>query len=625
MFQLNPPLTRLLPIALGLTLAACSQVETPLQPTNTGDDNGIRLPSSRSAETPDQVLATYAQYRAVLTAIEQNDDIAPAQFLAGQRQDSAMSERVRNNWLKKLGQRGQWGMFQQHYAQLSPAAIDQEVRCYHDVMQLQSGRSNADLAATLAADSGRLAAGCNQLIAEAAAKGNLSPAQTWQRVRTLLANNQVTEARRLSGAIGQPLPAQLGGSNDGTSAGQEAALFAMTHPDARKAADIGYRIQTFSGSLKPEQIGFAYGVAGHTQALNQNMETALALFKQADPKQLSDTQWEWYARSALRLQRWGDLSNIIGSMPKHLRQNETWQYWLGRSLSAQGHSANARQHYEQAARSGRNFYALLATEALGGKVDTRNNVSPATATQVQQIARDGAIARAMTLFQASQNAGDWNMRRDAQNEWRFANREFNESTLLAAAQWAAQNEFNEMAIYSADRTNHKLNYQLRYLSPFHDTTTRYAGQVGVDPAWVYGLIRQESRFMMGARSHVGASGLMQLMPATAREVARKIGLSDADLHDIDHNIQMGTWYLADVNRSLGHEVLATAGYNAGPARARRWQANVPLEGAIYAETIPFDETRDYVKKVMANATYYASLFNEPQTSLTRRMGIIPAR
>ena len=76
---------------------------------------------------------------------------------------------------------------------------------------------------------------------------------------------------------------------------------------------------------------------------------------------------------------------------------------------------------------------------------------------------------------------------------------------------------------------------------------------------------------------------------------------------------------------LGSEVLATAGYNAGPGRARNWQAATALEGAVYAETIPFDETRDYVKRVMANATYYASLLGEPNTSLTRRLGTIPAR
>ena len=131
---------------------------------------------------------------------------------------------------------------------------------------------------------------------------------------------------------------------------------------------------------------------------------------------------------------------------------------------------------------------------------------------------------------------------------------------------------------------------------------------------------------MGAQSSVGAQGLMQVMPATAREIAGKIGMSSSELYTMDGNIRMGTWYMADAKRRLqNNEVMATAGYKPGPGRARNWQASSPLEGAIYAETIPFTETRDYVKKVMTNATYYASLFNEPQTSLKQRMGTVPGR
>ena len=154
-----------------------------------------------------------------------------------------------------------------------------------------------------------------------------------------------------------------------------------------------------------------------------------------------------------------------------------------------------------------------------------------------------------------------------------------------------------MAINSADRTDHKLNYKLRYLSPFKDLTVRYAAQAGVRPSYGLRLIRQESRFVMGAQSSVGAQGLMQVMPATAREIAGKIGMSSSELYTMDGNIRMGTWYMADAKRRLqNNEVMATAGYNAGPGRARNWQASSPLEGAIYAETIPFTETRDYVKK-----------------------------
>ena len=130
---------------------------------------------------------------------------------------------------------------------------------------------------------------------------------------------------------------------------------------------------------------------------------------------------------------------------------------------------------------------------------------------------------------------------------------------------------------------------------------------------------------MGAQSSVGAQGLMQVMPATAQEIARKIGMSSSELYSMEGNIRMGTWYMADARNNLkNNDVLATAGYNAGPGRARQWQGSA-MEGAIYAETIPFNETRDYVKKVMTNAVYYASLLGERQTSLKQRMGVVPAK
>jgi soluble lytic murein transglycosylase len=147
-------------------------------------------------------------------------------------------------------------------------------------------------------------------------------------------------------------------------------------------------------------------------------------------------------------------------------------------------------------------------------------------------------------------------------------------------------------------------------------------------AWVYGLIRQESRFVMDARSQVGASGLMQLMPATAHFVARKIGMTDFkkhELNNIDTNIQLGTNYLNIVLADMdGSQALATAGYNAGPRRPRAWRAALtrPVEGAIFAETIPFTETRGYVKNVLANATYYAALLEGKPQSLKARLGTV---
>lgn len=610
---------RLFPLSLSLiTAAVLSACATQNTPTASKSETVVQPKStsipSRRADSESKVLSDYSQYQSAIDAAKRGDDAWVQQFLS-QASDSAMTENVRNEWLKTLGARGQWDLFRQEFSKLNAAGVAQEVQCYAD---LSSG--NYSKAAELVRVTSKLPAGCTRLVESAAASGRLNTNDAWRRVRGLLSNSQTTDARNLAAALGSPFE---GGAQGAT----EYSLLSVIGKDARKSASAAATLSDMESGLSREQRSFAWGVLGHYHAQSQNMPTALSYYgRVSDRKQLTDEQLEWYARAALRLQRWDELASVIQHMPEKLQKDPTWQYWLGRSFAVQGKSSQAKEMYEKAAASGRNFYAVLAGEELGRRINTRNNVSDADARDVRRMSEDGAIKRALVLFKNSQSNGDSKMRRQAQAEWRFATRDFNEDNLLTAAQVAFDNQFYDMAINSADRTDHKLNYKLRYISPFKDLTVRYASQAGIDPAWVYGLIRQESRFVMGAQSSVGAQGLMQVMPATAREIAGKIGMSSSELYTMDGNIRMGTWYMADAKRRLqNNEVMATAGYNAGPGRARNWQASSPLEGAIYAETIPFTETRDYVKKVMTNATYYASLFNEPQTSLKQRMGTVPGR
>ncbi|ULJ66145.1 lytic transglycosylase domain-containing protein [Wielerella bovis] len=614
-------------IALAV-LAACSSTQqstnnTTLQPisTQTGTQTmpvmnhsvGVFSAPQRPIQAANQIIYDYQRFDSTLAAVRNGDDNAAMQFLATQS-DSAMGESVRNEWLKSLGRRGQSGLFAQEYARVHPDGRHQETRCYAHLLGVEN---NAQFVNDLLEETGKLPAGCNTLLQARAS--SLNPSRAWRRVRGLLSSGQSTDAANLAAALGSPLNS---GSGYGT---QENMLRSVISQDAQKSPDAAAaRLQAMAGRLNSEQVGYAWGVLGLAHAKNQNFSTALSYYHLADRKQLNTEQFEWYARSALRSQNWQALDNIIASMPAKLQNDPTWLYWRARSLAALGNNGQARSLYQKAAQSGRNFYAVLSTEELGQRINTRNNVGDATQANVQQLSRDGAINRALTLFTNAQQSGNSRMRRQAQNEWRYAVRGMNETTLLTAAQLAHNHQFYDMAIYSADRTDHALNFNLRYLMPYRDLVVSYAQQHGVDPAWVYGLIRQESRFVIGAQSSAGAQGLMQVMPATAREIARKIGMNSNDLYTMNGNIRMGTWYMADARRNLqNNEILATAGYNAGPGRARRWQGS-NMEGAIYAETIPFNETRDYVKKVMTNTVYYSSLLGG-QSSLKQRMGVVPAR
>ena len=604
-----------------LLITACSnQHEVAVQPINTNTGNVV-LPGTQASETPDKIISSYQQYQNVLKAVKDGDDVLPAQFLARQP-DSAMSNSIRNNWLQQLGKRGNWAVFRQQYALLDKNSRDMETRCY----ALQGGiESDSSLINSLSQETGNLPTGCNRLLVQAAASQQINVQNGWRRVRYLLALNQITNARNLAQALGSPLPDPLNASAGNSQGAREALLYQVTNKENRSKDSAANRLQQISASLTKEQIGFGWGQLGLAQAYSLNSANALTYFDRADPTQMNNEMWEWYARSALRLQRWQKLNSIIRSMPEALQQQVTWQYWLARSYRALGQNNQAREIFEQTAKRGHNFYSLLAKEALGNKANVQNTIAKSSKQIQSKIATDGNIDRSLTLFKTAQAENNWTMRRQAQQEWRYATRNFNDDTLIAAATLAENNGFYEMSIYSADRADNQLNYELRYPAPFKELTVPFAQQVGIDPAWVYGLIRQESRFMIGARSSVGATGLMQVMPATARDIAKRLGMDSSELYTMSGNIRMGTWYMSSVRKQFADEVLATAGYNAGPGRARRWQANTPLEGAIYAETIPFDETRTYVKNVMANTTYYANLFGEPRTTLTERMGTVPAR
>jgi soluble lytic murein transglycosylase len=213
-------------------------------------------------------------------------------------------------------------------------------------------------------------------------------------------------------------------------------------------------------------------------------------------------------------------------------------------------------------------------------------------------------------------------------EWLFTLRAFDDTRLIAAAELARRAEVYDRAIQAADRTERLHNFGLRYPVPYREVFQEYAKAQGLDEAWVFGLVRQESRFVTDARSSAGAAGLMQVMPRTAKFVASKIGMRNfrpKSVTEVETNVNLGTGYMKLVLDQLGHPVLASAAYNAGPGRARRWRDARPLEGAIYAESIPFAETRDYVKKVMANSVFYAALLDKPIVPIKERLGTVPAR
>ncbi|MEZ2901602.1 transglycosylase SLT domain-containing protein [Acinetobacter terrestris] len=374
----------------------------------------------------------------------------------------------------------------------------------------------------------------------------------------------------------------------------------------------------------------AVGYIGGTTVMKNNFNREVLNYLDASyGLPFSSEEAEIYARQAIRFSSWESLIRAIDAMSVTQKQEDRWQYWLARASEQRGDASSKRTAQEifKKLAQGDDYHNLLAKDKLGQSYNNiPNNVQPSN-SDVQRLSQDIHFSRAFALRRV--NAPDNYINR----EWNWAVRQaylkHDDGLLLAAAKRATDMGWYDRAIYAADRTANKHNYSYRYAMPHQNYVVSHSRNAGIDPAWAYGLMRQESRFNTGARSHVGAGGLMQIMPDTAKLVARQMGetYNPAALSDMNTNIRYGTFYLSMIQSQLSSSpVLATAGYNAGPNRARRWQPDSQSIAADqYTESIPLTETRDYVKHVMTNATHYGVLLGQGAQSIEKRMNVIPLR
>jgi soluble lytic murein transglycosylase len=560
--------------------------------------------------------------------------------------DTFLGDRLRLDWALALADRGDFTGFDREAAQLIWTADDSQVRCYGALSRYRKASgSQLDVAARDARqllantkDSG--GEGCLALTEALLADGRIS---VWERVRALVEQNQLPTAKRvgaraldpagkpvdpklLAQAIDRPAAFLAAHERRVTQVQRELAIVAIVRLARDSPTDAAEYASALNLHLTPEQRGVVWGRIGHMGALRLDADAndwyrrgGAHVGVTADAAR-ADEVLEWQVRAALRAGDWRTVKATIERMPPALATDAAWTYWYGRALKADGRPAEAQDHFQRIAPQF-NFYGKLAAEELGQPIVLPPRAAPPTAEELAPLQSNAGLARAQKFYELG-------LRVEGNREWNWQLRGMSDRQLLAAAEYARTLALLDRMINTSDRTKAEFDFTQRFPSPFRDAMVQYTAPLGLDDTWVYGLIRQESRFIMDARSSVGASGLMQLMPATARYVARKMNVADfspARVNERDMNLQLGTGYLKMVLDDLdGNPVLATAAYNAGPGRPRAWRSTLarPVEGAIFAETIPFNETRDYVKKVMSNTVYYAALFDNKAQSLKQRMGTI---
>src|SRR5574337_225383 len=557
-------------------------------------------------------------------------------------------DRLRNDWLLLLGQRRDWARFAAVYPKFR-MRDDAEVECYALLIeQLTSPNPSPTLAEQVGADwfsLHKVDDGCTQAAATLIAAQKMQPAVAWRKARVALEANRVQAARNAVQIVAPELldrfallaanPAKFLATRASARTPQERELvvLALVRMAANDPDAAATQLESnWSPQLTRAQRDWAWGAIGEEAALRL-ADTAPGYFaKISRNADLSEAMLAWKARAALRAGQWHGVLAAIDAMGPDEQKSPTWVYWKARAIRATltpeeradplaPRPLKATELLEAIA-GVQGFYPQLALDALGRQVTVPPRPAPPTPEDTQAARPPPGLARALYaigLGLRSEGVREWNYTTNLAVPGGMSDRE-----RLAAAQLACEREVWDRCINTSDRTRSFIDFDQRFPMPHERAVLKQARAVGLDPAYVYGLIRQESRFVVEARSGVGAAGLMQIMPATARWTAKKLGL-DGYSHDQiasrDMNILLGTGYLKLILDDFqGSMPLAAAAYNAGPGRPRKWRDGPVLDAAVWIENVPFAETREYVKKVLANTTDYAAILTGKPQSLSARLG-----
>jgi soluble lytic murein transglycosylase len=616
-------------------LAACAQLATDTDVLAARD--AVQRGNWKALDTlrprfAGHVLEAYPSYWLLAGTVDRADPREVQAFLA-RYPSSPLAEGLRREWLKSLGASGSWDLFRAEHPRL--LADDAEVTCYS--FQERLARGDAEVAAEARAlfQAGKEApSSCEPVFATLVATHAVTEVQAGERLRKLLAAGLVRDAKRTNSL----LPTRHAMSEkalDRAAAdpgaflarekspmlsrqGKELVLFALGRVSRSRPDEAAERLAQLAPALGTD-ARYAWGQLAW-QAATAHHPRALEWYALAADTPLTEAQMTWRIRAALRGADWKAVLAGIQALPAEEAREPAWRYWRARALRVLG-ANEAADGLLRGLAGHPTFYSLLASDDLGIAVTPDWNAYRPLPADIDRVRAMDGIQRALVLYRVG-------LDNEALREWLWAIRGLDDRELLAAAEVARIANEPDRAINTANKTVQLHDYTQRFPTPHRDAMSAAARQWNLDEAMMYAIIRQESRFMTEARSRVGAMGLMQLMPATARWVARQIPVQPYDQDMLlrpEVNVNMGTYYFKRVLADLGDPILATAGYNAGPGRARRWRDAKPLEGAIYAETIPFNETRDYVKQVFTNTWFYRHRLTGKAASLKQILGTVPGR
>lgn len=549
-----------------------------------------------------------------------------------------IATRMRTAWLQELARRRDWETFLDFYWPQTSTRL----RCHEIHARLKLGREPEQAledALELWMVGHSQPDACTPVFKALYAASVLSADHIWQRIRLAFAAGKPSLARylarQLSGgdrrwverwyqAHRRPTAALTSNwAQHDSPLVREILAHALIRLARHKPAQAAQHLQRLEKTHRftPGRRGEVLRRIALSAVLSDDPQADALLARAPDDGQDHDLA-QWRVRHALRRQDTAAVLDTIGQLAPALRGQDEWRYWEAWALDRQGQRGRAMQIYGELAEK-RSYYGFLAADRLQRDYAMNDRPTPARRDELRQLASWPAFRRAHELYLLGR-------RTDARREWYAATRQMEQRQLELAAVLAHRWGWHDRAIITAAEARHWDDLALRFPLAHRDTILAAAARYRLDPALIYGVIRQESAFMEDAHSAVGALGLMQLMPATGRQTARALNIryggNRALLHS-SHNIQLGSAYLNHLlTRYKGSPVLAAAAYNAGPHRVSRWlPRKQAVPAALWTENIPFRETRHYVKQVLTYATIFDWRLSRTITRLSSRLSDIRPR
>jgi soluble lytic murein transglycosylase len=555
-------------------------------------------------------LYPYLQSARLRSRLEDPDAAAAIEGFLRQHGNAPVARALRRDWLMSLAMRKSWEPYLAAYR----ADVDDTAaaRCNALAARVALGRTDglADAATAEYLSPKSLPPACDPAFDWLSTQGLLTPALVERRARLALGAGEAALARFLARSLPESQAAPI---NQWASLIEQPrkSIEALTNEPARAVesdalldgwwryarADAEAAAAHFPALVRARSLDvraaspLALAVA---QALSWSRHTrSLEFFALGHPDDFDERAHEWHARAALWAGDWARASRAIAAMPDMLRNQNRWRYWAARSAERLGDREAAHAGYEAILPTD-NWYAALASARLGQRFAPTLQPLPRDDDGLAGLAKEPELVRTRELILCE-------LQSEAVLEWRAALDALTPSQQIQAVRLASDWGWHQQAIAAAARLGLFNDYELLYPRPYDGDVRRAAQSTGLPPSLIYAVIRQESLYRADAASSAGALGLMQLLPETARRTARKTGRpapTRSTLLDPAVNVPLGSAFLGDLlARARGQWPVAIAGYNAGPAAARRWLAPSPVETDVWVENIPFNETRAYVQRV----------------------------